>query len=293
MIIVTGANGQLGRAIALHLLARAAPGDLAVSVRDPAQAAPLAERGIAVRAGDFARPATLAGAFAGAETLVLVSSNAAAYGGDTLAQHRAAIDAARAAGVRRVVYTAHQGTAAASAFGPCRDHAATEALLAASGLAWTSLRNGFYASSGLGFIGRAFETGVIETPADGKVSWTDRADLAVAAAAVVQGDPRADGPTAPLTAGEALDFADLAALATEVLGRPIRRQVIADDDFRARFATTGAPAGMADFVLGFYRAARSSEFSVVDPTLERLLGRRPTGLRELIARQSGAARTAR
>jgi len=218
--------------------------------------------------------------------VLLVSSNAAAYGGDTMAQHRAAIDAARTAGVERVVYTAHQAAAANSEFFPSRDHAATEELLRASGLAWTSLRNGFYASSGLDYlIGREFlETGILEAPAEGKTAWTDRADLAQAAAAVLLDEGRYEGPTPPLTGSQSLDFADVAKIASDVLGRPIARKVLSDDEYRAKVAAKGAPAQVAEFSLSFYRAARRGEFSAVDPTLERLIGRPPTTMRELIAR---------
>ena len=104
MIIVTGATGQLGRAIVEQLVERVPAGEVGASVRDPAKAADLTALGVRVRRGDFADPASLAQAFAGATQVLVVSSNAAAYGGDTLAQHRAAIDAARAAGARRLVY---------------------------------------------------------------------------------------------------------------------------------------------------------------------------------------------
>ena len=207
-----------------------------------------------------------------------------------MAQHRAAIEAARAAGVRRVVYTSHQAAAATSAFFPARDHAATEELLDASGLAWTSLRNGFYASSGLDYlIGRAFfETGVIESPAEGKTSWTDRDDLAAAAAAILLDEGRHEGPTPPLTGSQSLSFADVAAIASEVLGRPIERRVLSDDEFRAKVAARGAPPQVAEFSLSFYHAARGGELDVVHPLLERLIGRRPTTMRDLIARASAA-----
>jgi NAD(P)H dehydrogenase (quinone) len=291
MILVTGANGHLGRAIVERLLERAPAREIAVSVRNPENASDLAARGVVVRKGDFAQPETLARAFAGASQILFVSSNAAAYGGNTMAQHRTAIDAARVAGVQRVVYTSHQAAAAKSEFFPARDHAATEELLRTSGVAWTSLRNGFYASSALDYlIGRAFyETGVIEAPADGKVSWTDRGDLATAAAAILLDESQYDGPTAPLTGSQAVDFAHVAGLASEILGRPIQRKVISDDEYRAKVASTGAVPEAAEFLLkNFYRPARKGEFNVVDPTLERLLGRRPTTLRDLIARANAS-----
>ena len=120
-----------------------------------------------------------------------------------------AIDAARAAGVRRVVYTSHMGANPLSAFAPMPDHAATEAMLQESGLAFTALRNGFYASSGLMLLGHARETGEVVAPEDGPVSWTDHADLAEAAAIALTEDG-VDGPTPPLTGSEAVDLAGLA-----------------------------------------------------------------------------------
>ena len=282
MIIVTGASGQLGSAIARDLVAQIPAERVGVSVRDVDKAKEFAALGIRVRHGDFADPPSLAHAFEGATEVVLVSSNARAYGGDAIAQHRAAIDAARAAGARRILYTSHMAASPSSAFSPMLDHAATEEVLAASGVAWTSLRNGFYASSGLALMEEGLKTGLLEAPQDGKVAWTTHADLAAAAAAIaVEGGY--DGPTPPLTASEALDFGEIAALASEVLGRPIRREVTSDETLRAKYAAGGVPPRVTEIALGLYRASRAGEFAAVDPTLERLLGRRPTSMKEVLA----------
>src|SRR5687768_15452866 len=98
MIIVTGATGQLGRAVVQQLVARVPADQIGVSVREPTKAGELAALGVRVRRGDFTDPASLRHAFAGARQVLIVSSNARATGGDTLAQHRAAIEAARAVG---------------------------------------------------------------------------------------------------------------------------------------------------------------------------------------------------
>lgn len=163
------------------------------------------------------------------------------------------------------------------------DHAATQAMLGRSGLAWTALRHGFYKASGVMLMGDALETGVIEAPADGKVAWTAHADLAEAAAIILAGEERYDGPTPPLTGSEALDLADLAAIASELLDRPVRRQLMKDGDLRARMSVRGAPDSVANIVLGLYVASRAGEFATVDPTLERLLGRLPIATRDVIA----------
>jgi uncharacterized protein YbjT (DUF2867 family) len=285
MIIVTGATGQLGRGIVEQLIKRVPAGQVGASVRDPAKATDLVALGVRVRQGDFGAPGSLRDAFEGATQVLIVSSNAAAHGGDPLAQHRAAIEGARAAGARRVVYTSHMGASEGSAFAPMRDHHATEAMLRESGLAWTSLRNGFYAASGVMLMGDARQTGVIEAPADGKVSWTTHGDLAEAAAILLAAEGQYEGPTPPLTASVALDLADLAGLAAERLGRPVRRQTITDEELRARMTARGVPARAVDITLGLYAASRAGEFSAVDPALGRLLGRQPTSMREVIAQQ--------
>ena len=285
MIVVTGATGQLGRAIVQQLIRRLPTAQLGASVRDPQKAADLEALGVRVRPGDFSDPASLAHAFESATQVLMVSSNARASGGDSLAQHRAAIEAARAAGVSRIVYTSQMAASPDSAFPPALDHAATEALLGGSGLAWTALRNGFYASSGLAFLGDSLDTGLLETPADGPVAWTAHADLAEAAAIVLAEPGRYDGPTPPLTASQALDFGELTGLASEVLGRPVERKVISDDDFAARMAARGAPQGAVNLLLGMYRASRAGEFATVDQTLEGLLGRPPMTMREVLVQQ--------
>lgn len=288
MIIVTGATGQLGCLIVEKLLARVPATQVGVSVRDPAKAADLLARGVRVRRGDFDDPAGLPHALEGAARLLIVSSNAAATGGDPLAQHRAAIDAAKTAGVGRIVYTSSMGANASSAFPPMLDHAATEEMLRASGLRWTALRNGFYAESGLMLMGDFATTGVIEAPTDGKVSWTTHADLAEAAALILTEEERHDGPTPPLTGAEALDLADLAEIASSLVGRRVSRVSISEEMFKTRMNARGTPEPATRIALGLYAASRGHEFAAVDPTLEQLLGRRPTGMRELISRAKDA-----
>jgi uncharacterized protein YbjT (DUF2867 family) len=177
------------------------------------------------------------------------------------------------------------GASASSRFQACRDHAATEGALRASGVPFTSLRNGFYAASAVQFLGHAMQSGEIALPADGPVSWTAHADLADATAAILADEGRFDGPTPPLTAARALTFDDIAGIATEVTGRTMTRTVAPDDQFRQQLVGHGAPAEAADQLLGIFAASRVGEFADVDPTLAALLGREPIALGTVLREQ--------
>jgi uncharacterized protein YbjT (DUF2867 family) len=285
MIIVTGATGALNGATVEHLLKLVPADQIGVSVRDVAKARQLAERGVRVRRGSYDDRAALLDSFEGVEQVLLVSSNDP--GADQASLHRVAIETAVAAGARRILYTSHQHTGLDSPFPPARHHAATEALLADSGTAWTALRNGFYAHTLDWLLGPWRETGVIAAPADGPVSWTDRGDEAEAAAVILAGRPPFDGPVT-LTADAAVTFGDVAVIASELTGRDIRRVVVNDDEWVAGQVAHGTPEFMARFLLGTFLAAREGRFAAVDPLLGELLGRKPRTVRDLLAERAAA-----
>ena len=280
MIVVTGATGQLGRRVVEGLLGKLPGAQIGVSVQKPEKAEEFKQRGVRVRKGDFADPASLTEAFDGAEQVLIVSVNK--FGEEAVRQHGNAIRAAKDAGAQRILYTSHQAASPLSAFAPSRDHAATEALLQSSGVPYVSLRNGFYAESALYQLGGVKQTGKISLPEDGPVSWTARADLAEAAMAALMQPNLFDGISPPLTGSQTLDFADVAKIASEILGRDVVRETVSDEAFRAALISHGVPEGMADGLGSLFKAARAREFAVVDPTLERLLSRKPTAMRDIL-----------
>jgi NAD(P)H dehydrogenase (quinone) len=286
MIIITGATGALNGATVEHLLTRVPADQIGVSVRDTAKAQSFADRGVRVRRGSYEDPAALLESFEGADQVLLVSSNDPRADGVSLV--RTGIETAVAAGARRILYTSHQHTGLDSPFLPARHHAATEALLADCGVAWTSLRNGFYAHSLDWLLGPWRETGVIATPADGPVSWTERADEAEVAAAILADEDRFDGPVT-LTASAAVTFDDIAGIASELTGRDIRRVVADDETWVAEQVAQGTPEFVARYLLGFFQAAREGRFADVDPLLGDLLRRKPRTVRDLLAERSAAA----
>ncbi|MEU6426129.1 SDR family oxidoreductase [Microbispora sp. NPDC046973] len=277
MIIITGATGQLGRGVVEHLLARVPAGRIGVSVRDLNKAQDLAHRGVRVRQGDFDDPASLAYAFEGASQVLIISGPADAR------PHRTAIEAATAAGAEWILYTSHMGANPASPFAPMPSHAETEQDLRASGVAFTALRNGFYATTAIQFVSQALESGTLVAPEDGPVSWTAHADLAEATAVTLTEEGRLDGITPPLTGPEALDLADVAAIASDLTGREITRVTVPDDEWVAGMVARGVPEQQARFLLGMFEASRQGEFAEAGPGLGELLGRKPIALRELLA----------
>ncbi|RII22204.1 Quinone oxidoreductase 2 [Streptomyces sp. YIM 130001] len=282
MVIVTGATGRLGSLVVDRLLERIPAEEIGVTVRDATKAAALAERGVRVREGDFTRPETLEHAFEGAEKVLVVS--ASLVGETAIRANGAAVDAARAAGAQRILYTSHQAAAEDSLFLPQPVHAACEQHLSRQGVPFTALRNGFYASTLGHYVGTAAKTGVLALPEDGPVSWTAHEDLAEAAAIALTKDGVLDGVTPPLTATRTYDFARIAELIGEMTGTSVERLVVSDEDWVQGAVDGGMPRPAAEFALTMFTAARRGEFAVTDPTLESVLGRPATPVREVLAR---------
>ena len=277
MIVVTGASGQLGRAVLERLLDRVPAEQVGASVRDPEKVRDLAERGVRVRRGDYAEPSSLAASFEGASRVLVVSANT--LGEEGLRQNRAAIEAAVAAGAERVLYTSHAGARPDSPFPPMPQHAANEEVLRTCGAPFTSLRNGFYASTVPRLLQGAWHTGELRAPEDGPVAWTTHGDLAdVTALALTERRARRPHPAAHRPGG-ARRWTQVAALASEARRPPDPSVVVVPTRATApSWWATASPSAAADLLVGMFAASRRGDFAAVDPTLPRLLGRPTTTL---------------
>jgi NAD(P)H dehydrogenase (quinone) len=279
-IAITGASGHLGRLTAEALLDRATPSDIVLVTRSPDALADLAERGAVVRAADFEDPASLPRAFEGVERLLLIS---ASFFGVRVPQHRAAIDAAAAAGVRSVAYTGGANPSHSNPAVAMRDHRETEEALLASGLSWTFLRNGIYAESLLNGVGAVLATGKLVTnAADGRTAYVSRGDCAAAAAVVLTTDGH-EGKAYDITSPDALSAADVAALLSELSGRPVEPVYLSDDDWVATMVEhAGMPEPLARDIATFGIAARQGYLGAVSTTVAELTGREPASVREVL-----------
>ena len=282
MIVITGASGKLGNAVAAQLLDRWPSAEFVAATRNPEDLHELADRGVTVRRCDFADPKGLEAAFPDAKRILIVSVDK--LGEEARNLHRNAIEACARSGVERIFYTSHAGATPASSFAPARQHCVTEGDLAAAGPNFTALRHGFYAESCLTLIGDGLKAGTLRVPEDGPVSWTARADLAEADAALLSGSQKFDGATPPLTAESAVTMADIAQFASEVTGREIRHETVGDDEWKASRIAAGVPEFYAEMLLGTFQAARSGDFAATDPLLGQLLGRKPIPMHDFLRR---------
>ncbi|WP_432537235.1 SDR family oxidoreductase [Kineococcus arenarius] len=270
---VTAASGRLGRLVVEALLERGvAPADVVAVVRTPAKVADLAGRGVQVRRGDYAEPRSLAEALAGVDRLLLVSGDTP---GERVAQHLNVVEAAKAAGVRRIAYTSIlRADSTGNPLAP--DHRATEEALAASGLAHTVLRNGWYTENYTDQLGRYLAAGeVLGSTGEGRVSAATRADYAAAAAAALLDE--GTGDAVHELGGPSFTLAELAATISEVTGTAVVHRDVTTAEHVAALRDAGLDEGTAGFVAALDASIARGELATDSDDLARLAGRPLTG----------------
>ncbi|QJD80722.1 SDR family oxidoreductase [Spirosoma rhododendri] len=281
MILVTGATGHLGGAVVDFLLKKVAADQVAVLVRDAAKAADLAEKGVSVRVGNYHDKASMVQAFQGVDTLLLVSTSDL---DDRVGQHLNVINAAKEAGVTRVVYTGV--TMQNIDQSPLKDfmgeHFETEENLKKSGLTYTFLRNSLYADVLPMFFGPGvLETGIFLPAGQGRVPYATRENMAEAAANVLAGDGH-DNQTYELVNTESWSMDDAAAILSELAGKSITYTDAPNDVYTNVLTNAGVPEGAIGFTIGFANAIGKNDFDLPGDTLTQLLGRKPASLRDYL-----------
>jgi NAD(P)H dehydrogenase (quinone) len=276
-VIVTGAAGHVGRLVTEQLLERLPPEELVLVTRRPHALEELGARGVDVRYGNFDDPATLHGAFAGGDRLLLISTDDM---GRRVRQHDAAIAAAAAAGVGQVVFTSHVHPEAANPLGAmAREVGETEERLRRSGLAWTVLRFGSFAELQIPPAATAAMNGrLVTNMGDGRIVPVSRQDCAEAAVVTLT----TDGHT-----GQTFSAGDLAELYGDVSGQPVKVVELSDMVLTSVLVSLGTPWRAALDITAFGRAIRRGFFDVVDPAFERLTGRPPVGVRDVLIAHHG------
>lgn len=275
-IAITGAAGQLGRLIIERLRTKVPASDIVALVRTPSRATDL---GVEVREADYTRSDTLDKALAGVETLMMISGSEV---GQRVAQHRNVIEAAKKAGVKRVVYTSVLH-AERSTLSLAPEHVETEALLKASGLSITLLRNGWYTENYTASVGAAVANGAfIGSAGQGKIASAARADFADAAVMVLTSVGH-EGKTYELAGDSAYTLAELAAEISRQTGKDIPYKDLPPADYTAALTAAGLPAPWPEALASFdVEAAKGALFDDAR-VLSKLIGRPTTALQDSVA----------
>ncbi|WP_068074974.1 SDR family oxidoreductase [Novosphingobium lentum] len=292
-IVITGASGQYGRGATDRLIALGRASDLILITRTPGTLADRAAQGCTVRYGDYDRPETLGPAMAGGDTLLLISGTRV---GARVAQHRAAIDAAVAQGLRHIVYTSFVGIDDPANPAEVRhDHIETERLIHASGLDWTMLRDAHYADAMIVMAGPGVMASGqwISNAGAGREAMVWRDDCIDCAVEVLAGEGH-EGQVYNVTGPELQTFAEVTAIMAEVTGRPLAYIPVDDDAQYAVFDAMGIPrrpvdnqdvGGIpwnSDDMVTFGQAIREGYLAVISDDVERLTGRKPRSVRQMI-----------
>ncbi len=281
MITITGANGKLGRLVAQALGDRGSPSRVRLGTRDPGKLGDLAGKGFKTVAASFDQPESLVAAFDGAETVLIISGDGP--NDARIRQHRAAVDAAKKAGVGRLVYTSFTNATPKSLFTFAAIHADTEAYLKASGVPFTILRNNQYAENVT--TQAAKDTGALALPGVcGKVAHISRADIAAATAAALTGEGHA-GKTYDLTGPEALDLLQVAAILSQTLKKTVTVFDLAPSDYAKVLAQRGLPPFVVEALVGLRQATGAGEYADVTDHAARLAGRPIEPLSSYLSRQ--------
>ncbi|TCP90522.1 NAD(P)H dehydrogenase (quinone) [Rhizobium sp. PP-CC-2G-626] len=288
-ILVTGASGQFGRLVLDALLAsgKVAPADIVAASRDTGKLAAYAEKGVTLRTADFDDAATLDAAFQGIDKALIISTDALAVPGQRLSQHRNAVTAAKRAGVGRLFYTSlPNAETSAVTFAP--DHLGTEEAIKASGLAYTILRNSWYMENLFLSLPSALQSGTWYTSAgDGRTSYVARADLAAATVAALLAD-EAGNVTLTLTGPVGYTNAEVAALVSEVTGKPLAVVNLTDEQLAEGLAGAGLPGFLIPTLVSFDANTRLGHIEIVTDSVETLTGRPSTSLKAFLEANTAA-----
>jgi len=279
MIVVTGATGQLGRLVIATLLKKVPASGIIAAVRNVEKARDIAALGVQVRHADYNQPLMWDDALKGADSVLLISSSEV---GQRTKQHRAVIDAARRAGVKLLAYTSVL-RADTSPLGLAVEHKETEALIRASGIPFTLLRNGWYTENYTAGISGALARGAVYGCAgEGRIASASRADYAEAAADALIAENQA-GRVYELAGDTAYTLAELAAEISRQSGKNIGYVNLPEAEYRNVLVKAGLPEGVAALLADSDRGVSKGALFDDSHQLSKLINRPTTSLAAAVA----------
>ncbi len=283
MIFVSGANGQFARAVITTILAAGRGSSLIVGTRDvnSPYARELSGQHVNVRHADFRDPELMRRALEGAEKALFIPTY------DTndvrLRQNLNALEAARAAGVRHVVYPSFLNAESARVEHSRLVHYPTEQAIRASGLDFTILRHALYADILVGDLQATLATGVLRRPGGtARCAYVARADLGVSAAQILMRD-QPSGRVYSETMERTYSGVEVAAEISAVFGKPVHYEAVKGSDW-PRYMTEnwGVPPELAKSTIGTMQAIEAGEFDIVSPDYREITGQPARSLRDFL-----------
>ena len=290
-LLVTGASGQLGHGVIRYLLDthKIPPARIIATTRNPESLADLAASGVVVRAADFNDAASLESAFKGADKVLIISTgDLDLKSGRRLKQHENAVAAAKNAGVSHLLYTSMPNPEPVSPVLFADDHYSTEQAIKGSGIPYTIFRNGWYQENLFLALPHAIASGRWYTSAgEGRIAHGARDDMAAAIAAGLASGST-DSMTYTLTGPHAYTTAEIAALVSEVTGKPLEVIQVPDEALTEGVKAAGVPEDFADVVVSFDVNTRSGRIAMVTDAIETLSGRKPQTLKQFLEANKAA-----
>ncbi|THH30863.1 hypothetical protein EUX98_g3317 [Antrodiella citrinella] len=282
--VLTGATGGIGSRVFKHLLDLVPASEIVVSLYNPAGATPaITSSGVEVRRGDFSDSASLEAAYAGAEKLLIVSYPSIAYEVRVKA-HKAAIDAAKVAGIKHIYYTS-LAFASDSKAAVMQAHLDTEAYLKESGLTYTIIREGIYNESWQLYFGwwdpKEGSDEVVIPYTDGSIAWACRDDLGEGTAKIIVAESGYDNRQVLLSGSQSTTLSELATTLSELLSRKLTLKIVTLPEFIAH-NTPKTPIELIESWSTTWTAIGRGELAVKDPLLKELLGREPVTVEETL-----------
>lgn len=271
----------------MELLLEKGAGKIVAGTRKPEKLADLAARGVVVRQADFDNPKGLEAALAGADRVLIISTDAIDRPGRRLVQHRAAVAAAVSAGVKHAVYTSMPNPETSPVvFAP--DHLGTEQALKASGISYTILRNCWYMDFLLPGLAFAVASGKLTTATgQGGAPYVTREDCAQAAAAALASSDTSNR-TWNITGPDSVTYEDLAKLATELTGRAVVFDPVTVEERSAQLIAAGTPEPITKILISSQMAIAQGKMGTPTTAVKELTGREPMSVREFLSANKSA-----
>ncbi|UFH57839.1 SDR family oxidoreductase [Spirosoma sp. KNUC1025] len=278
MILITGATGQLGTAVIHQLVQKVPASQIAAFVRDETKAVNLVKQGVTIHIGTYDDIQSLDRAMQGIETVLLIAGTDEEK---RVRQHQNVVNAAKKASIRRIAYTSRALKDPATLVNQLmKGHFQTEDYIKASGLPYTLFENILYMDAIPQFVGDAvFERGIHIPAGQGRVALALRSEMGEAIANALA--TTAEGNrTYHLTNRESYSFYDVAAVLTDLSGKPVTYTPAEPTTFETQLIGRGLPDVVARRITGFITDIANGQEDIVSPDLEKLLGRKPTSLKQ-------------